>query len=220
MKILVVDHSPLWVNMLRTVAGCLHPHVEVLQVSDENALGEILNYQEVNWLFYNASYTLARPSLFGYISALAKMQKMALVTVCDKNHPFAVNRSLDVDCKGFISFSDTLDMISSLVKNLMYNKGFVSPNLRKMHQTISQFKSGVGAELTEQELQIFKLVCATKGNSEIAEELAISPDTVKKHRQNINAKLGTKSGLCYLHFGIKMGIVCPIEITGGRKDEH
>ena len=47
--------------------------------------------------------------------------------------------------------------------------------------------------LTVRELDVLKLVYKGKNNAEIAEELFISINTVKKHMKNIYEKLGTSS---------------------------
>jgi LuxR family maltose regulon positive regulatory protein len=47
--------------------------------------------------------------------------------------------------------------------------------------------------LTDREQEILELISAGLTNPEIAEELFISPETVKKHASNIYGKLGVSS---------------------------
>jgi LuxR family maltose regulon positive regulatory protein len=47
--------------------------------------------------------------------------------------------------------------------------------------------------LTSRELEILRFVAAGKRNSDIAQELVVALDTVKKHMSNIMAKLGASS---------------------------
>jgi LuxR family maltose regulon positive regulatory protein len=47
--------------------------------------------------------------------------------------------------------------------------------------------------LTEREIEVLRLLAAGLTNREIAEQLVVSPETVKKHIANIYGKLGTRS---------------------------
>lgn len=46
--------------------------------------------------------------------------------------------------------------------------------------------------LSERELEVLKLICVGKSNQEIADELVIAIDTVKRHVNNIYGKMGVK----------------------------
>jgi DNA-binding NarL/FixJ family response regulator len=48
-------------------------------------------------------------------------------------------------------------------------------------------------DLTPRELQILKLIYDGRSNSEMAEQLSLSPKTVDKHRENLMRKLGTNN---------------------------
>jgi LuxR family maltose regulon positive regulatory protein len=46
--------------------------------------------------------------------------------------------------------------------------------------------------LSERELEVLRLICDGKSNQEIADELFIALDTVKRHVNNIYGKLGVR----------------------------
>ena len=46
--------------------------------------------------------------------------------------------------------------------------------------------------LSERELEVLRLICAGKSNQEIADELFIALDTVKRHINNLYGKLGVR----------------------------
>jgi DNA-binding NarL/FixJ family response regulator len=62
-------------------------------------------------------------------------------------------------------------------------------------------------ELTARELDILKLIAAGNANKEIAAQLAIAEDTVKKHVGNILEKLGANDRTHAVTIGFKRGII-------------
>ncbi len=67
--------------------------------------------------------------------------------------------------------------------------------------------AGVGAELTERERQVIRLVAQGKSNREIAEALVISEKTAKAHISNMLSKLGLDDRTQMAIYAIKNGLV-------------
>ncbi|MCA1679613.1 MAG: helix-turn-helix transcriptional regulator, partial [Actinobacteria bacterium] len=61
--------------------------------------------------------------------------------------------------------------------------------------------------LTERELEVLRLVAAGKSNRQIAAELVISDHTVRRHLQNIFAKLGVSSRAAATAFAFRHDLV-------------
>ena len=74
--------------------------------------------------------------------------------------------------------------------------GMIAPHLAQIHETTqlrraaTVFGPGILEQLTTRELEVLELVAAGLTNAGIAERLWISPGTVKKHLDNVYAKLG------------------------------
>jgi DNA-binding NarL/FixJ family response regulator len=64
-----------------------------------------------------------------------------------------------------------------------------------------------GAELSEREVEVLRKVAEGKDNLEIAEELFISPNTVKNHISNILAKLQMENRIQAAVYAVRRGIV-------------
>ncbi len=62
-------------------------------------------------------------------------------------------------------------------------------------------------QLTARELEILKLIAKGNANKEIAAQLAVAEDTVKKHVGNILEKLGANDRTHAVTIGIKRGII-------------
>jgi DNA-binding CsgD family transcriptional regulator len=54
--------------------------------------------------------------------------------------------------------------------------------------------AGAYAQLTDRELQIFRLIGLAHSTRQIAEKLGVSVKTVDAHRENIKNKLGLENG--------------------------
>ncbi len=65
----------------------------------------------------------------------------------------------------------------------------------------------VAQSLSKREMEVLQLVCLEKSNTEIAEELHISPRTVEGHRQRIIQKIGAKNTIGMVVFALKEGLV-------------
>lgn len=67
-----------------------------------------------------------------------------------------------------------------------------------------------GRDLTERELEVLELLAQGLSNSEIAEQLGVSPNTVKNHLRSIYSKLDVSTRTAATTLAIKHGLV---EIT-------
>jgi DNA-binding NarL/FixJ family response regulator len=63
------------------------------------------------------------------------------------------------------------------------------------------------ADLSEREIDVLRLLAAGKGNAEIAQELFISPKTVKNHIASILVKLQIENRIQAAVYAVKAGIV-------------
>ncbi len=74
-------------------------------------------------------------------------------------------------------------------------------------------------ELSEREREILKLVATGASNKDIAQQLVISPNTVKVHLRNIFAKIGVSSRTEATLYAIQLGQVSPPPVAEQEKTE-
>jgi len=65
----------------------------------------------------------------------------------------------------------------------------------------------IGEKLTQRELEVYKLLVASKNRQEIAEILSISEHTVKHHRRRIYLKCGGNTPVDLLRNGLIKGLI-------------
>ena len=62
-------------------------------------------------------------------------------------------------------------------------------------------------QLTARELEVLKLIALGNANKEIADQLAVAEDTVKKHVTSILEKLGANDRTHAVTIGLQRGII-------------
>ncbi|RCW40732.1 LuxR family transcriptional regulator [Halopolyspora algeriensis] len=79
-----------------------------------------------------------------------------------------------------------------------------TPDLRQPSRAPGAASAG---ELTERELQVIALVSAGKSNRDIATQLVLSEHTVRRHLQNVFAKLGVSSRAAATRYAVQHNLV-------------
>ncbi len=115
-------------------------------------------------------------------------------------HPVYVPLVDDVGVIGALRFSLTERSSSALRTDLARFAGHVSIRLAKLGIGAAETESRI-ASLTSRQLQVARLAMAERTNREIADELELSIDTVKKHLKDVFERLaiGSRTEL-HAHF--------------------
>jgi DNA-binding CsgD family transcriptional regulator len=104
-------------------------------------------------------------------------------------YPIYVPLVDDVGVIGAMRFSLTEDASPTLRTELARFAGHVSIRLAKLGICAAEAESRI-ASLTTRQLQVARLAMADRTNREIADELGLSIDTVKKHLKDVFERLG------------------------------
>jgi DNA-binding NarL/FixJ family response regulator len=105
-------------------------------------------------------------------------------------------RALQAGARGYIMKQEGTELLLKALRTVLVGEVYVSERVNaSLLRSLApcgraQPQGGTVAELTNRELQIYRLVGAGLGTREIAEELHLSAKTVESHRANIKQKLG------------------------------
>ncbi len=106
-------------------------------------------------------------------------------------------RALAIGIKGFLLKESSEQEIIDCIRSVYEGRPYVNPSLT--HYLIPKDpQDNILKNLSEQEINILKLIAKQKTSAEIANMLFISPKTVSNHRTNIGKKLklsGEQNGL-------------------------
>jgi DNA-binding CsgD family transcriptional regulator len=98
---------------------------------------------------------------------------------------------IGIACTG-LRDGDTAEMEFAAARAVFERLGAV-PDLARLEVLSRKAPGGTAGGLTAREIEVLRLVAAGNANSEIAAALVISDHTVRRHLQNIFAKLGVSS---------------------------
>ena len=90
--------------------------------------------------------------------------------------------------------------LRTAIDTVQRGNSYIAPSVQILLDTVS-------LELTPREFQIMRLVCDGLSNTQIAEQLSLSPKTTDKHRENLMRKLGVNNSAQLIRKALQMGIL-------------
>lgn len=107
--------------------------------------------------------------------------------------PFAVTSALQLGARGIVLKASPPEMLLKSIRSVHEGQFWVGSDPVSSWVRPGQSTSGFG--LTSREIEIIAAIRKGSSNREIAGQLAISEETVKRHLSNIYGKLGVSSRL-------------------------
>ena len=107
--------------------------------------------------------------------------------------PFAVTSALQLGARGSVLKASPREMLLKSIRSVHEGQFWVGSEPVSSWAKPGQSTSGFG--LTSREVEIISAIKKGSSNREIAGQLAISEETVKRHLSNIYGKLGVSSRL-------------------------
>jgi DNA-binding NarL/FixJ family response regulator len=115
-------------------------------------------------------------------------------------------KALELGAQGYLLKDGAIAEIVKGIRTVAAGQNYVSPVLTSylFKQNRTETKTGGSSveNLTTTERQILKLIAEYKTNYQIADELCISPLTVKTHRRNISIKLNLEGKHSLMKFAL------------------
>jgi DNA-binding NarL/FixJ family response regulator len=115
-----------------------------------------------------------------------------VIVLTGSTDPHLVGAALDAGACGYLMKSASGDNIANAINSVMAGQSVFGP------EAVQALRSGPepvgpGGDLTPRETDVLRQVVAGRSNKQIANELGISPGTVRIHVSNILAKLGVSN---------------------------
>ena len=136
-----------------------------------------------------------------------------MLTIHDREDYFF--KALNAGASGYILKGAEMDELVDAVRAVVRGETYIFPALipklvadyvhRARSSTVGGHKPR--RELTPREQEVIRLIAEGRTTTEIAENLTISPHTVRRHRDHIMAKLNLHSKADLIRFAIQRGLL-------------
>ncbi|MEA2041749.1 MAG: response regulator transcription factor [Bacteroidota bacterium] len=206
--IIVDDHkifregikSAITIEEIAEVVGEANNGEDFLTLLDEGCEAEIVLMD------------IAMPKMDGVIATIEGLKKqpnlkfLALTSFGSEEYYY---KMIDAGVSGFILKDTGIDELQTAINAVMNGESYFSNELlRRIIANIGkETKNDNSQLLTERESEVLFQICNGLTNKEIAEELNISPDTVKGHRSNILSKTECKNTASLVVYAIKNKLI-------------
>ncbi|MBC9913416.1 response regulator [Chitinophaga varians] len=142
--------------------------------------------------------------------------ELRILVMSDTTDIHLISDLLDLGIYGFIAKTDEPEDLLLAIVTISNNRIFCSKLLtealyrNKLRDISTQRHTII---LSEREQQVLQLLWEEKSNKEIADELYLSIRSIEKIRQDMKEKLGVKSIVGLLKYGIHQKIILPANIA-------
>lgn len=126
----------------------------------------------------------------------------------------AVTAMLEAGASGYILKNTGKTELEQAVRQVVQGQPYLSQSIstqlaQNLLQNFQQKKEDQNelSSLTEREVEILKMIACENSNTEIADQLFISPKTVETHRKNLMRKIGVRNSLGVYKFAVKHKLI-------------
>lgn len=186
-------------------------------ISDIKIVGETANPHEVSELIKKIKcdlliLDLSMPGKSGLdvlkeIKSTSPNTKILIMTMLPEDQ-FA-KRTLKAGAAGYLTKESAPDELITAIRRIASGRKYVSQSLaEKLAQDLDDTSDKpIHDQLSDREFQVMKLIVAGRSQTEIANELLISPSTVNTYRSRILEKLSLHSNAELIHFAYQNNLL-------------
>ena len=132
----------------------------------------------------------------------------AVVMVTASDDERVLLAAVEAGCSGFVSKTADILEIHNAIRKAAAGEATIAPHLLpRLLSQLAQRGTGIGSDLTAREREVLRAISNGRTNSEIAQELFLSVNTVRNHVQSVLTKLGAHSKLEAAAIAVREGLV-------------
>jgi DNA-binding NarL/FixJ family response regulator len=145
------------------------------------------------------------------ITRLAPLTRVLVLTISDQDGD--VMDAILAGACGYLMKDSSIQDLMQGIRAASVGESLISPHIAsKVLQRVRAASVEAGGavarpELSERETEVLRLIANGKDNAEIAQELHISPKTVKNHISNILMKLQIENRIQAAVYAVRSGLV-------------
>jgi DNA-binding NarL/FixJ family response regulator len=145
------------------------------------------------------------------IARLAPLTRVVVLTISDQDED--VMDAIFAGACGYLLKDSSIQDLMQGIRAASIGEALISPHiaakvLQRVRATGVQADTGASKpELSDRETEVLRLIANGKDNAQIAEDLHISPKTVKNHISNILMKLQIENRIQAAVYAVRRGLV-------------
>ncbi len=145
------------------------------------------------------------------ITRLAPLTRVVVLTISDQDGD--VMDAILAGACGYLMKDSSIQDLMQGIRAASLGESLISPHiaskvLQRIRASSVDAAGGItGAELSDRENEVLRLIANGKDNAEIARDLHISPKTVKNHISNILMKLQIENRIQAAVYAVRSGLV-------------
>ena len=145
------------------------------------------------------------------ITRLAPLTRVLVLTISDQDSD--VMDAILAGACGYLMKDSSIQDLMQGIRAASVGEALISPHIaakvlqRVRATSVETDDPGQGPELSDRETEVLRLIANGKDNAEIAQELHISPKTVKNHISNILMKLQIENRIQAAVYAVRRGLV-------------
>ncbi len=199
LSVLIVHYAPLMRLGLTALIGSSRRRFSVIAETGEAPVALRLFAESAPALVV-LSLTLQHGDGISLLKDFKKMNPAARALVVTARHDaLSVQRAFKAGARGYVVMKDesaeVLHALERIAAGELYASATVARGLLQMLASglVETPRERCG-QLSDRELQVFRLIGSGFGTSRVAKELQLSIKTIETHRQRIKQKLGLANG--------------------------
>lgn len=128
------------------------------------------------------------------IRQMSPLSAVVVVTAVEDEH--VLLQAVEAGCAGFVTKTADLGDVTLAVRRAAAGEASIAPALlTRLLARLARRGTGFGSDLTAREREVLLAIGKGRSNSDIADQLGLSVNTVRNHVQSVLAKLGAHSKL-------------------------
>jgi len=198
LSVLVVHHAPLTRFGLTTLIKASRRFKVVGDIGEAPVARQMFTENAPDLVVL--SLTLQRGDGIALLKDFKKLNPAAgALVVTARGDALSVQRAFKAGARGYVVTEDetaeVLHALERIVAGELYASGTVARGLLQMLASgLVETPRDHCGQLSDRELQVFRLIGSGFGTSRVARELQLSVKTIETHRQRIKHKLGLTNG--------------------------
>jgi len=183
-SILILDDHSLFLKGLKVIIEETYENSNIHTYSSISSLkSSVKDFDKYDLLI--SDMELPDENIYDLFSLVRSKSRIPILVVSMHKKIVAINQCKKMGINGYILKNDD-NFLTKAIHETINGKEFFSPAVQRL------LNSSVAQNLiiSEREKEVIKHICGGYSNTEIANQLFISVETVKTHKRNIKTKLG------------------------------